>query len=375
MKTENQDKTIFHLIYLTINYYPMKNDVRLKMVFDSLLNPKYRWSFHVIFWLIVFAQDIDTLLTYEDSDTLSIITIFLVEMVIVYFNIYFLFPKYLLKGKLIRYIIIISALIGLYSLLNYYMFFCDECASVLVENKETGETHEHIESVLSPFIAFTFRMFSIIGTTLGIKFFKYYFLEQKKIQELKQDNLENELLYLKNQINPHFLFNSLNNIYILSKKSKTETSESILLLSDLLRYQLYDCSKDKVLLKNEIDYLHNFFKLEELRKANSKIDFVIEGSPNGIVIAPFLFIPFVENSVKFGMHAKNPEIKLTFTIDHNSLTFNIFNNKPELINENLKGGIGIKNVKRRLHLIYPNKHTLEIHETKETYNVNLKIEF
>lgn len=346
----------------------MKKNIQLTGVFNTLLNKKYRWLFHVLFWLLVFSEDIDSILQEEHPNYLTTSFILCFEIFIVYFNIYYLFEKFLVHGKFKTYLLYTFFLILIYVITDYYLFYYLTGGTASQEDKSFLA---QALTALSIAIDAGFRMFSIVGTAVGITFLKHYFLEQKQIQDLKQNSLENELLYLKNQINPHFLFNSLNNIYTLSKKDTPNTSEAVLLLSELLRYQLYDCSKEMVQLKDEIEYLQRFLKLEALRKKNSAIQFTINGETNGIVIAPFLFMPFVENAVKFGMLSEEPSITISFSISSEEINFTIENNISKTINSKLNGGIGLKNVKRRLDLLYPNAHQLRINETENTFLVTL----
>jgi LytS/YehU family sensor histidine kinase len=147
------------------------------------------------------------------------------------------------------------------------------------------------------------------------------------------------------------------------------------LLSDLLRYQLYDCAKDKVNLSDEIAYLENYLKIDKLRKTRADIDFQVIGSPGGIQIAPFLFIPFVENALKHGISLENESfIKVIFDIRPKELHFEITNSKPQQpMIAHLKGGIGLANISRRLDLIYPNRYRLDIDNQKNYYKVTLSI--
>jgi LytS/YehU family sensor histidine kinase len=321
-----------------------------------------------LFWLVVFAEDIDALFREVDPNYISTFFILGFEIFIVYFNIYYLFKKYLVKGKIKAYLLYTSLFILVYAATNYLLFYYS-----VEDTPENKDLSSSLLPAVSVYIMYAFRMFSIIGTAVGITILKHYFLEQKQIQDLKRNSLENELLYLKNQINPHFLFNSLNNIYTLSRTNHQNTSEAVLLLSELLRYQLYDCSKENVLLKDEIEYLQRFIKLEDLRKKDRSINFVINGETTGITIAPFLFMPFVENAIKFGMLADDPSINITFTISPDVIKFTIENNMPKTINPKHSSGIGLKNVKRRLELLYHNDHQLIINDTENKFKVTLII--
>ncbi|NQY28675.1 MAG: histidine kinase [Flavobacteriaceae bacterium] len=341
----------------------------LDNVFNIILNSKYRWFYHLIFWLIVFSVDLTTVNAFSKNiyDLEFTIIILLLEMIIVYFNIYFLFSKFLVKGKIYQYIFYTILSIIIYIYLNHLFFYQES----VIETLDPDNNQKYTTTTIISLMAFSFRMFSIIGTAVGIKFFKRYFIEQKQIHTIKQDSLENELRYLKNQINPHFLFNSLNNIYVLSKKNISTTSDSILLLSDLLRYQLYDCTKKHVSLDNEIGYLRNFLKLEELRKKNSEIILSITGDTFQVQISPFIFMPFIENAIKYSGLTEQPKIDIQFNITETQIHFLVSNNKTDATSTNKDGGIGLSNVKRRLFLLYENAHELQIKESNNTYNVNL----
>ncbi|MEL6867316.1 MAG: histidine kinase, partial [Bacteroidota bacterium] len=214
----------------------------------------------------------------------------------------------------------------------------------------------------------------VLGMAVGIHIARRFLRNQAKIQQLETTSLKTELAFLKHQINPHFLFNSLNNIYVQNRKAPGDASESILLLSDLLRYQLYDCAKDKVYLKTEIEYLKNYLKLDKIRKSNAKLEFNVNGEANGMLVAPFLFIPFVENAVKHGMGLDNESfIRINFDIQPKRIKFSITNSKPTKPYPNVKGGIGLVNVRRRLKLLYPDRHHLKITSGKETYRVEMSL--
>lgn len=345
----------------------------LDNVFNFILNRKFRWGYHVFFWFIIFSVDLSSI--YEsgaDGFSPFMLIIFLIEMVVVYFNIYFLFNRFLVKGKVFYYSLYTMLSVALYFSVNHYLFY-DETAIEYIDIK-TGEKHSVIITIMGSLIASSFRIFSVIGTAVGIKFFKQYFIEQKQLHAIKQDSLENELQYLKNQINPHFLFNSLNNIYVLSKKNLSTTSDSILLLSDLLRYQLYDCTKNQVSLDNEIHYLRNFLKLEELRKKNSETNLSIEGDTFQAQISPFIFMPFIENAIKYSGLTQKPRVSIYFKITDTQIHFHVFNNKADIISVKKDSGIGLSNVKRRLFLLYENAHELQIEENNESYTVNLVLD-
>ncbi|WP_047245320.1 sensor histidine kinase [Maribacter thermophilus] len=204
---------------------------------------------------------------------------------------------------------------------------------------------------------------------------------QRKDEEIiinKNEALQTELKLLKSQINPHFLFNALNNIYALSAIDSSRTQQSISYLSDMLRYVLYECDHEIVPLQKEVDYIENYVKLFSLKSSKSypiTTKFHIEAP--SINIAPMILIPFVENALK---HSNIEKITGTFVhiklhADSKMIDFEIENSKPSsIIVKDGVGGIGIENVKKRLAILYPDSHQLTINETSELFKVNLKLE-
>ena len=162
-----------------------------------------------------------------------------------------------------------------------------------------------------------------------IKIFIYFFEKQRQLQQLQAANLETELAYLKNQLNPHFLFNALNNLHVLSEKYPDRVASNIENLSAMLRYQLYESKKDRVLLRNEIAFLENYIEAFRQRSGNSEIKLEVNGNTAGVSIPPLLFLPFVENATKHGLNAEGEsEIAIKFDLKEDGLHFFITNTIP-----------------------------------------------
>ncbi len=213
---------------------------------------------------------------------------------------------------------------------------------------------------------------------LLIKFAIDWFDTQKLKAELINQTQSSELALLRSQVNPHFLFNTLNNIYSLVCKKSPDAPEAIMKLSSIMRYMLYDANTDKVLLEKEIEYLKSFIELQKLRiKQINFVELRIKGAVGNKTIAPMLLIPFVENAFKHGSKTGPlPGIQIHMVIDPHKFLFEITNNlKKNFIGskDNL-GGTGLQNIKRRLEILYPGKYTLETTQKKNLYRVNLSIQ-
>ncbi len=194
-------------------------------------------------------------------------------------------------------------------------------------------------------------------------------------QRLINEKLGAELSFLKSQINPHFLFNTLNNIYALVLKKSADAPNAVLMLSDIMRYMLHDSNHKRVLLETEIDYISNFIKLQKLRIGTDvNVDLAVHGVPNGLKIAPMLLIPFVENAFKHGeLQQKDAYIKIQLNIGPAEIDFlveNLLRKKKEMTTS----GIGLDNLKKRLALIYPGKYKLTSTRSAKTYVCNLKLQ-
>lgn len=212
----------------------------------------------------------------------------------------------------------------------------------------------------------------IIGGMLRLA---YSFLKsENKKKSLENATLNAEVDLLKAQINPHFLFNTLNSIYSLANVKSDRTDEAILKLSGLLRYALYETTEGKVQLQQDIDYINNYIDLQRLRLSNKvKVDYTVTGNTDHKVIAPMLLITFIENAFKHGVsYMQQCLISINIQIFDETLTLDVTNPIVEN-NSFVSGGIGLKNVQRRLELLYPDQHRLHIAQDAQQFSVSLKI--
>lgn len=213
---------------------------------------------------------------------------------------------------------------------------------------------------------------------LSVSFIWFAYESERKKHALEKDNLVLQLESLKAQLHPHFLFNTLNNIYGMSLTGNKETPAFILRLSDMMRFILYDCQHNLVALEKDIAFVENYLEMEKQRYPAAEIQFTIQGDATGKRIAPLLFIQFLENSFKHGAHRLNDTgfIHGSLTVQGNSLHFELRNDVFVVATPASKspyGGVGIQNVRKRLALYYPGQHVLAIHQTHDTFEVKLTI--
>ena len=289
----------------------------------------------------------------------------IVYALIVYLNILILIPNYLQKRQYTTYFVLLLVSIVLtvpiHSLVDYYLFY---------QRQEV----DYWNLVLLSSINITV----MLGLTTALKFGKGWFSQQQQNQQLEKEKLQAELQFLKSQINPHFLFNTLNNLYSLTLKKSDNAPELVLKLSEMMRYMMYNSNDKMVPLEMEINYLKNYVDLQKIRLVdNTRINLEFEENVDGQMIAPLLFIPFLENSFKHGVSSNIDAawVDVKLEVNDGELVFTVANNKPAKPRPASEShGIGLKNVKRRLDLLYPDKHSLNIEDNSEFYRTQLKIE-
>ncbi|MCB0601030.1 MAG: histidine kinase [Saprospiraceae bacterium] len=218
----------------------------------------------------------------------------------------------------------------------------------------------------------------LIASFLGSSLYEIAIYAQQKDKEtirLQKEKLETEIKFLKSQINPHFLFNALNNIYTLSLMQSERAPDNILRLSEMLRYVLYDCNESLVPLRKEVQYIRNYVHLFRLKDSTGlKITLELDESQPELAIAPMLFIPFVENAFKHSKIEDNDHgwVTIKMTVGNRQITYDVSNSRPgQDFHKDATGGIGIENVRRRLELLYPGRYNLDVQQNEETYRVTL----
>jgi LytS/YehU family sensor histidine kinase len=241
--------------------------------------------------------------------------------------------------------------------------------TIAYKSQGTGTRYEGIITLIA-----------ILLVTTMIKLFQRWTLDNERIAELKDITLKMELNELRSQINPHFLFNMLNGIKALVRSNPEKATSVIMKLSEFLRYQLYENTEEKTLLRSEINFLSNFLNLEMIRRDNLLINISSPTEPgilNGIFLPPNLFTIFIENAVKHSVNISGAEsfIKVTIEVIEEKLYFSCVNSKDAdyVASDKKNSGLGLANIKRRLKLLYDNNYSLDIVSSDQQYNVNLVI--
>ncbi len=279
---------------------------------------------------------------------------------------YWLMPRFLYRKKYVPFfayvILIIAMVIGLEELFLEQVFF------------PGTKRAKNFPGIIFSLI----EVLPVITILSGFKFGWDALQKQEQIEALKSTVQEGELQFLRSQINPHFLFNNLNNLYSYALEGSTKTPEIILELSGLLRYMLYECKEKFVPLEKEVEQLHNFIKLNKLQiEDRGVVRFNVKGIAAGYRIAPLILIVFIENAFKHSQagQSENIEIEIDLEMKGTVLHFHSANNyMPSEGLDTVATGIGLKNVRKRLQLLYPNKHGLKIHKEGNRYEVNLSME-
>ncbi|HHM20816.1 MAG TPA: hypothetical protein ENJ20_02225 [Bacteroidetes bacterium] len=289
-------------------------------------------------------------------------------MGIVYFNYYYWIPRCMIRQR--RYLFYFISILVLISFNAWLVtvvvriFFSD------------SEYYSNWEGTFNTAV----DMAVLVALTSAFKFMQQWHERNNYATQLEKKNLENELEMLRSQINPHFIFNTLNTIYFLMEQKEGEKAkEALLKFSDTLSHQLYDYNKDWIDLGKEVEYLKNFIELQRMRHDQELLSLSCDlpDQTNGYQIAPMLLIPFVENAFKHGSNARGYEINISLKIKNGELFFTTQNtsnhNGVSVPGNNKVGGIGLKNVRRRLDLVYPGHYQLDINHDEKYYTAFLKI--
>ena len=334
---------------------------------------KKSWQvfWHILFWIVmisffVFVVHANSRMTWEEA--LIVFLLFgAVNIGLFYLNFLVYIPHFLDKKKFRTYALILIPTIVLLGLGKYSIALIFKS---FVLTTEKG----HVITFGMYFLNTVFSSLVFIFLSIVLKFSTDWFMNERVQGELENKRLSAELSFLKSQINPHFLFNSLNTIYSLAYQKSETTPEAVLKLSEIMRYMLYECNDNKVDLDKELKYLQNYIDLQKIRFGNKAfIEYTVNGNVEHQHIVPLILISFVENAFKHGV-ANDPEnpIVLKLTVGADKLTFYV-HNKKHTHNRDAAGGIGLANVQRRLDLLYPGKYLLNIENKTDTYSSELSL--
>jgi two-component system, LytTR family, sensor kinase len=337
---------------------------------------------HCTFWItllfIVFlSENWEHRLNFKMSFFLQYILAFLIFIFISYFNIYFLIPRFFRQKKYFFYVtwLVFVILFGAVLTLMIKLIF-----------DNLGVINPHDESDHERFLLF-YYFHVVFGELMLLVMTTFFFILEEwirlqgitiKMQEIESQKVQSELQALKAQINPHFLFNTLNNIYSHSLEKSAKTPDMILKLSELMSYILYECHDEQVPVKNELNFIRNFIELEKIRfEDNLQVKFDIEEKGTNQVIVPLLFIPIIENAFKHvgNIGKEKPYVNVFIAIDSEQIVLKVNNSvSKDATKKTIKeSGIGLENVRKRLDLLYPGKYNLEVIEDEKEYLVNLVI--
>ena len=323
---------------------------------------------HILFWTLSYYL---LLRVFTDPGEYPIVDILytglfhLTIWIVVYPNLLILIPRFLQKEKYLYYLLSLSLLVlaGVF----FNILFFDKLVDYVFPGYYFISYYEFVD-ILQFFLAY------IVITSL-IKLSRSWFKvleKEKEVAQLSEEKKITELKALKAQVNPHFLFNNLNSIYGQTLKADEQAPETIVKLSNVLRYMIYEAEKERTLLTNELDYIRDYLELERIRNENLKINYVIKGDPEGLEVAPLLFIPFIENAFKYCARTPSSFVSVEFNIT-DGIQFRI-ENSVDKSRLGGAGGLGIKNVKRRLELQYPGHYDLKINDESDSFKVSLKID-
>ncbi len=344
----------------------------IKAVNDIKLLVTKRTIYHASFWLTLLC--ILTVIDLQQGNDGGFMFLFTNQLIIVFFtaviyyvNSEYLIPQYLTRNKFWTYMayLVLSAII-ITPIKNYVLFYKYTDFPVLQEDLQQNQKLYYLLSIMTAGISTIIKITSDWAKQMNVQ------------QELETRTMQTELNFLKSQINPHFLFNTLNSLYALTLKKSDEAPEVVIKLSEMMRYMLYECNEKYVPLSKEVSYIRNYLDLEKLRHKHLNIKFGVDGDVEELKVAPLIFISFIENAFKHGAanHISSGFVQIHMYVDNGELNLYVENSKPEkqpTQEHRRSGGIGLVNVKRRLDILYPNSYHLDIYDKPNTYGVNLWI--
>ncbi len=327
---------------------------------------------HLSFWCVYLSFFIYQVSFYQKDafNWARFLTIIAIQMIFTsvpaYLNYFFFLPQFL-EQKKVRYLLVFLLPFALIILARLYTerFILD------------GFSHEYQYLYTPRFVTQTTLITLFITVFVGmIRFATDWFTLEAKKKAIENEKLSTELRFLKAQINPHFLFNTLNNLYYLAFTQSPNTTEVIAKLSQMMRYMIYDSNHPQVMLSKEIEYMENYISLEKLRLNDQiPICFEVKGQVERVAVVPLILISFLENAFKHGVSSNFPKawINVKLELQEQQCVYVVENSKLPAKLQQEKSGIGLQNVRRRLDLSYPDKYSLDIQDKPDQYRIELKL--
>lgn len=318
-----------------------------------------RIALHLLFWSLYLLSCILIygFLGYDKGQVFRATLMLLPAiMLATYLIMYFIVPKYLLKK---RYVIALLSFV----FIPITTLLLQRIMLILIGVVRYRPETSFIDFFNFQLLLVAFEAYLLVSAAIGIRLFKLWIRNQKIRNQLEVQNLKSELGLMKAQVNPHFLFNTLNNIHSYIHYDKEKSADAVIKLSEIMRYMLYETSGDKVQLSKEISYIRSYISLQLLRfETEDAVKLNIKGNPNGKSIAPMLFISFLENAFKHGnKNVASPAVVIDLDILDETLIYEVSNYiNPTKKNDTEFNGFGIRNLKKRLLLLYPEKHQIDI---------------
>ena len=354
------------------------------MNFPLISGKKLSVLLHIVAWTIFIILPLYFLVFYTQHDSSFLYRVYtqtFAYVLIFYINYLWLIPKFFIQGNK-RYYFVTAAIV----IVAFY--FAIETTNTYIFPRQAQD--KKIEAEFDKLSRegrlprppkqwhiynYLFTSFLISGFSLGLRLADKYLENEKQRKELEKERLNSELAFLKNQISPHFFFNTLNNIYSLVQINTEDAQKSILKLSKLMRYLLYETEHGDIRLSQEIEFMKNYIDLMKLRLAQ-KVDLQVSfpDQYNDTSIPPLLFIPFIENALKHGVSYRDHSfIHIRMDINDNEILFSCSNSVAKKSEDTSDSGIGLENIKKRLALLFPQKHQLTLKETDVLFHAELKI--
>lgn len=332
-----------------------------------------KYLYHYLLWaMVTISLAIDSAWMLKEKPMVYAVFVpckLLIQATIVYFNLNFLIPRFFYpKSSRWLYWILVVLLLASTGLLNFLQEF------IAWKHFNVTDPPNLLKMYfVNCMLPLRFLVFSaLLQATVD------YYRQNEYLKKVEFEKATAELNFLKAQVNPHFLFNTLNNLYALILEKSDKSAESVLMLADIMKYLLAEGTMDKVLLQKEIRLLQNYTALERLRKPDAEIRFTVSGDTEKLFITPLLLLPLVENAFKYGLNTvtKNGFIRIDIICGEKDLKVSVENNVPPVNNrEALQSmGIGIENVKKRLELLYSQRYQLSIRNETASFFVKLQLQ-